>query len=426
MTEDFLHYIWQHQLFNLGNLTTIEGESVTVLNPGMHNLGSGPDFGQATIRISELTWVGNVEIHVKSSNWYQHNHQHDSLYDKTILHVVWEDDKPVYDNCKNKIPTIALSGRVSSTLCNQYHTIALSNDSIMCKGFLFEVSAFHLKWWLDRMLIERLEEKTELIQSLLKQYNSDWEQAFFILLCRNIGMKTNSEGFELLAKSIPFKILLKRKEEPLILESILFGVSGLLDQGYESDYLQQLKKEFVHQKHKYGLVVLDKSIWKFGGVRPSSFPTIRISQLASLITIFGSFFDSFVRNYHNNLEIQLTTIKTSLYWDTHYQFGKDSRARKKKLGVSLVRNLLINAIAPMMFHYGNSVSSVHHSEQALKVLENIPAENNYITRNWAQNNIFAKSASDSQGLIQLTNKYCKLKKCLNCGIGKQILKNETS
>ena len=425
MSEDFLHYVWKHKLFNLQNLATELGDPIQILNEGYHNYESGPDFLNAKIQIGNLTWAGNVEIHVNSSDWFAHNHQIDPLYQKAILHVVWNNNKQVFDNLGNPIATLVLNGRVSNSLLVRYDQLILNRNSIMCADSLPQVNKFEIYSWLNRLLIERLEIKTKELREIYSSTKGNWEQTFFIAFCKNFGFKTNAEGMLALSRNLDFKILLKNKDNLFKLESLLFGVAGFLKQDFEEEYPLSLQKEFAHQSHKYNLQQIPVDLWKFGRIRPSGFPTIRLSQLANLIHSQGNLFDAYVRNIPSNTLDIIQGTEVSPYWNTHFTFLNPGKVKSKSLGKSAIQNLLINTVAPMMFFYGQETGSLKFREKALDLLEKLPAENNFIIRNWGQNNIFAENAIESQALIQLTNNYCTLKKCLNCGIGKQILRHET-
>ena len=421
MTEDFLHYIWKYKLFNVNNLLTSKAEPISILSEGFHNDNSGPDFSNAKITIGELTWAGNVEIHIKASDWYQHGHHNDPIYGKAILHVVWENDKPVYDTANNQIPTLILKGRVSKVLVDKYEKLILNRNKIMCADSLPNLNEMQTKMWLGRLLVERLERKVFDLNEIYKQTNNSWEQTLFIVFCRNMGFKTNADAMTLLAKSIDFNILLKNRDRLEILEAILFGTAGFLGQDFQDVYPKQLKKEFKHQQSKFNLEPLGMEVWKFGKIRPFGFPTLRLSQLAKIIHVHGNLFHKLVRDFEISHYSELLNQGTSEYWNTHYKFDKLSAKKKKGLGGKSVDNLLINTVAPILFFYGKAVNSENHQELALNLLEKLPLENNFIIRNWVQNNIFATNASESQSLIELTNSYCTRKKCLNCGIGKQVL-----
>lgn len=421
MSEDFLHYIWKYKLFNLHQLTSQSGEEIRIYSEGLHNHNAGPDFSDAKIQIGHLIWAGNVEIHVNSSDWYTHHHQKDPLYQKVILHVVWNDNKSVTDTLGHVIPTLVLNGRVSKSLLEKYKQLNLSRNRIMCSDSLQSVNPFEITTWLQRLLIERLERKILDFQEVFSTSKGDWEQTFFNVLCKNMGFKTNAAAMMALSRQLNFKILLKNADDLFKLESLLFGVAGLLEGPFKEEYPQRLQQEFIHQKHKYSLDAIPKDLWKFGRVRPSGFPTIRLAQLANLIHTQGNLFDRYVRNFEIIGSKKSLQMKVSDYWQTHYRMDIKSVKRMKVMGMKSVENILINTISPMLFFYGKAIGDANYQSLTIDLLENLPAENNFIIRNWSQNNIFVQRASDSQSLLELTNRYCTLKKCLNCGIGKQVL-----
>lgn len=421
MTEDFLHYIWKYRLFNLHNLQTQHQQQVQIESVGQHNLESGPDFFAAKVKIENLSWVGQVEVHINSSDWYRHQHQNDAAYLKTILHVVWNHDREVMDLNNEPIPTLELKGRVSGELLANYQHLRLSPHQLLCKGLTDGLDTFKTNQWLERLLVERLERKVADLRATHELTKGDWEQTFFIHLCKNLGFKTNALPMQLLAKSIDFKILLKYRDRLPILEAILLGVGGFLETQENDPYIFNLQREFSHQQNKFHWNHLNSDIWKFGRIRPSNFPNLRLVQLAGLFHRIGNPFDFLVRDFNAHSNLEELNVKASTYWDTHYTFKNATYSKEKFLGRDSINNIVINTVAPMLFFFGIETGLKGHQQMALDVLDSIPSENNNIIRSWNQNNIKSASASQSQSLIQLTNNYCVLKKCLTCGIGKQIL-----
>jgi hypothetical protein len=422
MSEDFLHYIWKYKLFNLQNLKTTSGEDLEIVSVGSHNTESGPDFFNGKIKIGNLVWAGQVEIHINSSDWYKHQHETDPAYLKTVLHVVMNYDMDVFDEAKNPIPTLELNGRISNQLIANYNYLKLAKNKLVCQGLTSDLNDFQTNQWLGRLLIERLERKVKDISEIHQNMNGNWEQTVFIQLAKNLGFKTNSIPMQLLAEEINFKILIKSRNNVMILESILLGVAGLLEGELDGDYPNQLKKEFNHQNNKHQFTVLKKEIWKFGGVRPSNFPTLRLVQLAQIISKFGNLFETFVRDFTVEREWTELNVEGPSFWNTHYSLHTSSVLKKKSLGKSAINIILINTVAPLLFFYGKETANPSYQEKAIDLLESLPSENNSIIKRWKENNIYAKRSSESQSLIELTNNYCKPKKCLTCGIGKQILK----
>jgi hypothetical protein len=421
MTEDFLQYVWKYKLFNLQSLITTSNNTLEIISVGSHNTESGPDFFNAKIKVDEITWVGQVEIHINSSDWYKHKHHKDPVYLKTILHVVLNFDEEVFDYANNPIPTLCLNGRVSKQLISNFHHLKISKHQLLCQGMTKSLDEFLTNQWLERLLINRLENKVKELAIIHSKTKSDWAQTFFIQLAKNFGFKSNSVPMQLLAEGIGFKILLKHKDSLLVLEAILLGYAGLLEDVQENKYTNELIREYMHQQNKYEFEGLEKSIWKFGRIRPSNFPTLRLAQMAKLIHSFGNLFDVLVRDFNMEFNNKALNLQASAFWDTHYTLKKESHNSRKSLGVSSVNNILINTVAPMLFFYGKSIGSSVHKELAIELLDSLPVENNSIIKKWRDNNIISKRASQGQALIELTNYYCKPKKCLTCGIAKQIL-----
>ena len=421
MTEDFLQYVWKYKLFNLQSLRTTSNSTLEIISVGSHNTECGPDFFNAKIKVDEITWAGHVEIHINSSDWYKHNHHKDSLYLKTILHVVLNFDEEVFDHSNNPIPTVSLDGRVSNQLISNYQHLKISKHKLLCQGMTLNLDEFHTNQWLERLLIHRLEDKVSELELIHAKTKGDWAQTFFIQLAKNLGFKTNAVPMQLLAEQIDFNILLKQKEEVVKLESILLGVAGLLVDVKENSYTQVLKREYRHQQNKYKFEDLDASIWKFGRIRPSNFPTLRLVQLAKLVHSYGNLFEVLVRDFSLDFKRTDINIKATPFWDTHYTLKKDSEHKSKSLGSNSVNNIFINTVTPMLFFYGKSIGSFSHQDLSIALLEVLPVEKNGIIKAWAENNIVAKRASQGQALIEQTNNYCKPKKCLTCGIAKQIL-----
>ncbi len=421
MTEDFLQYIWKYKLFNLQSLKTTSNNALEIISVGSHNTESGPDFFNAKIKVDDITWAGQVEIHINSSDWYKHNHHKDLAYLKTILHVVLNFDGEIFDGSNNPIPTLSLNGRVSKQLISNYQHLKISKHQLLCQGMTQNLDEFLTNQWLERLLINRLENKVTELEGIHTKTKGDWTQTFFIQLAKNLGFKTNSVPMRLLAERIDFKVLWKQKDSVLVIEAILLGVSGLLNEVDESIYSKKLKKEYHHQQTKYGFENLEASIWKFGGIRPSNFPTLRLAQLAKLIHSFGNLFDVLVRDFSTKLNRKDLNVQASTFWETHYTLKKESEPKSKSLGSNSVNNIFINTVAPMLFFYGKSIGSYSHQDLAIDLLDSLPVERNSIIKKWTENNIITKRASQSQALIELTNNYCKPKKCLTCGIAKQIL-----
>jgi len=422
MTEEFLHYIWQYRLYH-PDLKLQSGEQVEILNPGVHNSNSGPDFFNAKIRIGSTIWAGNVEIHIFSSDWKRHNHQHDLNYDNVILHVVWRDDLPVTRNDGTVIPSLELDGLYSENAWKQYLGFMNTRQGIPCGSLISGVDPFTRNAWFDRVLVERLERKALYVEHILSLTNNDWAHTFYRLLARNMGFKLNNQAFEMLAQSLPYPFLAKHSDNLLQVEAMVFGQAGLLAGSFTDDYPKQLKKEFEFLKKKFDLTPIDAHLWRFMRLHPGNFPTLRLAQFAAIIhhsgIIIGQLFSSGIATYR-----QLFGASASDYWNTHYTFGKSSPSKPKTLGQSSIDLLIINLVAPMLVAYGRWKNDTSMIEKAVDLLVQLKPENNTFIRKWTESGIAADSAASSQALIELKTQYCDSKKCLSCSIGNTLLKQQ--
>lgn len=418
MSESILQFLWKFQLFSSIELISTSGEHIEVINPGMHNSNSGPDFLNARLKINDTVWAGNVEVHVKSSDWFAHKHQDDEAYNNVILHVVAYCDRLIVQKGR-EIPCIVVNQWNKAV--SYYNDLMNSKLWVPCQERLSDIPEITIRSFLSRLAIERLESKSEDIIAHVESNHHFWEESFYQFIARGLGLKINSEPFEMLARSIPIQLLAKYKANLMQLEALLFGQSGLLNSDAQDDYLQALKKEYEFLKHKHQLKPLEKHIWKFFRVRPNSFPTIRISQFASLIYKHTHLLSACLEITELNQMYDMFAVKASSYWETHFDFGREAGKSAKAIGKSTIDVLLINSVLPFMFSYGKFQNNQKLQDKAIDFLTEIKAENNSIIRNWHNFNINAKTAIDSQGLIHLKNVYCTNRKCLNCTIGHQLI-----
>ncbi|MDG1475890.1 MAG: DUF2851 family protein [Vicingaceae bacterium] len=424
MKEDFLHYIWKYKLFNTSNLVTSNGEVIKLINFGLHNTDAGPDFFNGKIEVGETIWAGNIELHVNSSDWIKHKHQIDKAYDNVVLHVVYNNDQQILDKEGNVIPTLELKDLIEDSLIKKHNKlIHQSGSGIACGRQIKTIDTFTINTWLNRLAIERLERKSAEIQSTLKLNKNNWEETFYEYLFKYFGLKVNALPFELLAQNTALKII-EKHHTIFSIEALLYGQAGYLENNLEDEYYTILKKEYHFLKTKFDLTPLDKSVWKMLRLRPSNFPTIRISQLANLLSNQTRLFAKIIEA-ETAKELQtLFNIKASDYWDTHYQFGEVvENDTSKKIGIATVNTIIINVIVPFTFVYGKAKQNEQLVEKALKLLESLKTENNVIIRNWADLGVKSSNAMESQSLIELKNNYCSQKKCLICSIGNKILQS---
>jgi hypothetical protein len=423
MREDFLHFLWRWKRFDGNGLQTTTGEALEILHPGELNTDAGPDFFNAKIRIGETLWAGNVEIHLKSSDWMLHQHQDNGSYQNVILHVVLNEDQKVFRNNDGEpIPTLELKDRVSLPLYNKYQQLVLEKEQIPCHAFYKDIPEILRLNWLDRLLVERLEQKTEQIAIFLENTNQSWEETFYIALARNFGLKVNAMPFELLAKSLSLHILSKYKNSLFQIEALLFGQAGLLDASLNDEYAQKLRKEYLFLAQKHQLTPINPDLWRFLRLRPVNFSTVRLAQFAQLIFQSVHLFSKILEAKTVRELEHLFDAGVSEYWETHYVFDKKSAKRTKNTGKEFVQLLLINTIVPFLFHYGKSKSLPDFQDKALFFLENLPAEVNAILDKWIEIGAKPRNAYHTQAFLTLTNQYCKEKRCLECAMGNAILR----
>jgi hypothetical protein len=422
MKEDFLHYIWNFKLFSSNNLKTSKLEDIKIIKSGQPNTDAGPDFFNAQIQIGSTVWVGNVEIHLKSSDWNKHQHQIDKAYDNVILHVVYENDVEILNTKKQLIPTLELKELIPNHVFKNYQNLEKSTAWVPCENQIQKVDKFTLNAWLERLAYERLERKSTEIEIVLVQNTNDWESTFYQFLLKYFGLKVNAVPFELLAQNTPLKIL-EKHSGLLSIEALLFGQAGFLNENVDEEYFLKLKKEYDFLKNKFKLTQLDKSVWKFLRLRPYNFPTLRIAQIAQLFVKQPRMFNKIVNTEKLEDIKSIFEVSASGFWDSHFNFNNSSKqVVAKQIGNLTINNILINVVIPFVFVYGKKLNNEVIIEKALRWLEELKPETNTIITNWKRITVKPKSALQSQALIELKNNYCSKKKCLNCSIGNKLLK----
>jgi hypothetical protein len=419
--EEFLHYVWQYKKFDFSNLTTIAGESLTIINQGNYLQQSGPDFFNAQIVIGNQKWAGNIEIHVKSSDWYLHNHEQDTNYDTIILHVVWEHDVPVFRKDNSEIPVLELKKCISKDVLKSYKALSSQKSWIYCENQIATIDSFVLENWQERLFFERLERKEVFIKQLLQESQNDWEAVLFCMLTKNFGLNTNGESFLKIAKSIPFSVIRKERYEVENLESLFFGRAALFPNECQDNYTKDLKQRFDYTIQKYQLQNVLIEPVQFFKHRPDNFPTIRLAQLAMVYHKEQNLFSKIILAQTLNELYELFRISLSEYWQTHYQFDKISPIKKKQFSKSFIDLLVINTIIPIQFAYAKSHGK-EVSESLLNLVKEVAAEKNVIIDKFSDFGIKAKNAFETQSLLELKNEYCNHGKCLQCVIGIQLLK----
>lgn len=421
MNERLLQFIWQFQYYNQQALLTSQGEELVIEKPGAWNHHQGPDFSEAIIRIGKTRWVGNIELHLRSSDWYRHHHTQDDHYSNIILHVVWEEDECIFDRNGNTIPSLILQSRIPKILLERYQQMMQTMMFIPCHSFLPALTHLHWASWKERLAAERLERRAEQILILLHKSNQHWEEIFWRLLAANFGIRVNAALFELIAVSLPITILAKHKDQINQLEALLLGQANLLSGNCNDDYAQLLKREYRFLKKKYYLQAVNKQP-AFLRMRPAAFPTIRLAQLAMLLHTATGIFSQVKEITDTKKALDLFMVTANDYWHYHYRFEEATAYRPKHLGRQMAENILVNTVIPVLFAYGLHHKEEVHKEKAIKWLFRLPPEHNQLTKRWQDAGVTNQSALDSQALIELTNHYCLHKHCLDCAVGNGILK----
>lgn len=425
--EYLLHYVWQHRLYGTTLLRTEKGEPIEVLDPGVHNLSnSGPDFFNAKLKIGGQTWAGNVEVHLRSSDWYRHHHEADAAYNNVVLHVVETIDDEVRTLDGKLLPQVALS--IPADLRANYEELRAEETYPPCYRVIPHVPSIVSRAWMSRLAVERLEEKIRRVDNYLQRTGGDWERVFFITLARNFGFGTNAQAFEQWAFGIEPSQVGKHRDNPFQVEAFFLGQAGLLDDDAvkperRDDYFRSLQTEYAFLRSKFNLEPMARNVWKFGRLRPQNFPFVRLVQLARLystqkINLSGLLETESVKAFHG-----LFRIGVEGYWRNHYAFGEPSAEGDKTLGERSLDLLVINTAAPLLFAYGRHRLDEEMAGRAFNLLEEIAPEHNYVTRSWARAGIKAANAADSQALLHLRTTYCDRKDCLRCRFGAEYLRS---
>ncbi|MFZ6012354.1 MAG: DUF2851 family protein [Bacteroidota bacterium] len=424
MQESFLHYVWQFQYFNKTDLRTTTGEEVMVFNPGCRNDHAGPDFFNARVRVGELEWIGNVEIHVRASEWLDHCHDSDPAYENVILHVVWKRDKDIHRSDRSMLPTVELTGRLEPDLVFRYKRLVNNPEKIPCSKSIHKVPYLVRLSMLDKAALIRLQGKAKKVEALLDRNRNDWEETCYQMLGRNFGFKVNAEPFQQLTQSLPYKVLMKHANRPFQIEALLFGQAGFLEPEKGDDYYQLIRREHQLLARKYG--ILDKRLstaqWKFLRLRPANFPTIRLAQLAALMAERKNLFSNIIMAETYATLKKVFVVSQSEYWRKHYQFSKKSKEDVAGLGDISIENVIINTAIPLMAAVARARDEQVFMDKAVSFLQEASGERNSITRIWLELGLKNESAFDSQALTELYNGFCMKRRCLDCTIGSSLLR----
>jgi hypothetical protein len=424
MKEEFLHYLWKYSLYDKNCLADNEGRRIIVLSPGTYNRDSGPDFFNARILIEGIEWAGNVEIHIKASHFNCHGHDRDHAFDNVILHLVAENDRLVINSRGEELLTVEL--KYDPVIYEKYLDLVNNAFVIACQNQIAGFDKFLLRHWLHSLLVERLQMKSESLMKILYKTGNDWDETFYRLLSRYFGFRVNAEPFEMLAEALPYRIIRRHSGNIFQIESLLFGTAGMLEEGLFKEavldkYYRDLTREYKILSAKYSLRPIHGWLWKFCRIRPANFPTVRISQLAALLSTAGGLFSRTIEtNDIKKLKI-LFNAAASAYWDDHYIFGKRSGIKQKLTGDKATELFLVNVVVPLKFLYGHYHDKQAVVDKAIYLLQDIDPESNSLTEDWKSAGIVGESAFYTQALLQLTNEYCRKRRCLECRIGCWII-----
>lgn len=420
MTEEFIIWLWQHRCLD-PVLFLDSGEELTVLSTGTRNTDGGPDFFNARIRWGNTIWAGNIEIHVRASDWFRHGHQNDPAYNNTILHVVLEPDASVTTSAGNLIPVLVIKDRYPSDIYERFRTIINSTQWVPCARQLQEGNTTVFPLWAPVLAVEKLIQNSDTINHLWEQALFNWDESFYRRMAWCFGFRVNNTAFEMLARSLPLKIIQKNATELPQVEALLFGQAGMLEENFSEEYPLFLQSEYKHLRSKYNLQPFTGLHWQYLRMRPSNFPTIRISQWANLLHQTGGKFFTIMEHGDIPSVFREANVTTSEYWYNHYLFEKSSVFTRKALGRESTNLLMINGIVPFLFFYGLEKDDTASREKALGLLEQIDEENNAVIREWKSLGLTCKNALHSQALLFLKKHYCDRKRCLECRIGLEHL-----
>ena len=428
MPEDFLQYVWRYRVFQSTDLMTTNHQPLLVYHPGQQNFSGGPDFLNARIKIGDALWCGHVEIHIRSSDWRRHGHTDDGSYKNVILHVVMEHDEDIYLHAPGDLPVLEMKRLIPEKQLERYGHWLGSKTWISCqKQFPAELP---LIWtsWKDRLLVERLEQKSSGVLELLHETGGDWAETFYRKLARNFGFKANADAMEMLAASLPYKTVQRHRSDPFQVLAMLYGQAGLLNEMFADEFPNQLRQEYYFLQKKYDLHPLNASIWNYGRLRPFNFPCIRIGQFAQLLVLQEHLLSLFLNSGDISRFRAILDLPAHPYWNDHFRFdtkvGPAMKNKERRPGSDSVDNILINTVAVFLFTYGKHKCSQQHIDTALLILESCNPEHNNIIRKWDELGVQSKNSADTQSLIQLYRVYCTARRCLQCAVGIQLLKKK--
>jgi hypothetical protein len=422
MKEEFLHYLWKHKFFVRAQLKTICGKTIHIKHPGIYNHDAGPDFLQARLIIDSVEWCGDVEIHIRTSDFFRHKHQEDPAYNKLLLHVVHEHDSSDELNTF----TCEIKDSYDKNLLENYRSIFNQKNALACRSILGELNSLHWDAWMDRMLRERLEKKYNAAAHIFETKQHHPDEALYMLIASAFGFNINREAFEMLALQTPYRWLLPYRDNRIQVEAMLMGQAGLLESADADEYILRLQNEYAFLQHKHKLKKQINIPWKYLRLRPVNFPCIRLSQFAGLICRHHRLHDVLVCCKQLHELTDALKVKADTYWNTHYLPGKAVHFEEKWLGSEAVQGIILNAIIPYLLLMGVYQKEGSFVIKAYDYIEQLRAENNKITRYFSDAGKKPKHAGDSQAQKHLYENYCMHRQCLHCAVGKKLIATESN
>lgn len=428
-SESTLQQIWRYQIWQSPNTLTVDGEKVAIISPGKYNNGKGPDFSEARIRIDGQEWVGSVEIHVRAGDWYRHGHDRDNAYDNVILHVVAWDDAVIYRRTDGGvIPQIVIN--VNPAFNDTFNYLLHGKRYVLphCGQYITSLENIIKTDWITALAFERLQRKADDIRQRLAFNNGDWCQTTFVTLARGLGFGTNAQTMEMVARSIPFRVMLKHADNPETIEALLLGQAGLLNHASPHDlYEKQLCTEHKFYAHKYGLIPVPNAVWQTSSRNGYNTPHRRLALLARITAMHSIDLGiNLCESTAAGASRELFDVELNYYWTTHATFGRNITTRPYAIGRQTTDLLTINVLAPLVYHRGEQTGRDDLQDAAIEMLEHTKPENNSIVRGFNEYNFKAPDAFTSQALVQLHREYCENGRCLECRLGYRILSNHIS
>ena len=420
--EKLYQYLWKHRM--LGSILRLRGGGeVKIISPGILNENAGPDFSGARVRIDGEEWAGNVEIHVKASDWYRHNHDKDRAYDSVMLHVVAIDDMEVKRTDGEPIPQVEVT--FPQEFYNIYSSLSENIREARCAPYIPALTQLTIEDWLETLGVERMQVKASRILDVRKSVSGDWERTCFITFARALGFGLNSDPFEMMARTLPLNYLARHSDNIFQLEALLFGQAGMLDMSVNifDEYYQGLCREYYFLARKYSLRPMRRDLWKYARTRPGNFPHRRIAMLARYLEGGFSLMSQILRaGGDSEKSRELFNRELDGYWSGHAGFGDEPHRVSTALSASSVDLLLINLVAPMIYAHGSSLGDFEAAERGFSLWEDLQAERNTFIRQWTALGLKCGNAMRSQAMIQLRKEYCDRNRCLECRFGHALLR----